>query len=223
MLNQLTFKTRTLLRKSFLFNSLRSFWKQEQYCIHKAYRHRIHNVHFNDIENTDEWQKEVYQYAKNLAKENSYNSIIDIGCGSGYKLLRHFGEYPTTIGIDVGNTYEFLKKKYPHKIWLDANELDYSQLEADLVISSDVIEHLLDPVSHLSNIKKIKGVKSIIISTPDRLLLDNKYGPPRNETHIREWTGTEFRRFIESQNFKIISHQITNYEQATQMVACKKN
>ena len=33
-------------------------------------------------------------------KDNNYNKIIDVGCGSGYKLVNTLGEF-NTIGIET--------------------------------------------------------------------------------------------------------------------------
>ena len=51
---------------------------------------------------------------------------------------------------------------------------DFSQNDvpkADLVIASDVVEHLVDPDEMLQFISRI-GPKFVVISTPDRDLLD---------------------------------------------------
>ena len=70
--------------------------------------------------------------------------IIDLGCGSGYKLINKLGNFDT-IGIEVEPAYSWLKKKYPERKWLLFDSVNSSELEAGLVICSDVIEHIPDP------------------------------------------------------------------------------
>ena len=46
-----------------------------------------------------------------MEKNNLY-TIIDIGCGSGFKLIDILGKYDT-IGIETEPCFTFLKEKYP--------------------------------------------------------------------------------------------------------------
>ena len=62
--------------------------------------------------------------------------------------------------------------------------------------------------------------KKIVLSTPDRDLLFNHNGPPKNPAHVREWSYKEFRQYI-SQYFEIEDHFISNKNQCTQVIICK--
>jgi len=179
--------------------------------------------HFSAIGAKDQFQKEVYEYAEKLAKENNFKNIIDVGCGSGYKLLKNFASNYQFIGIDIRETYQHLLKTYPEYNWMDGEKTDFSKLKADVVICADVIEHVENPNELLTKIKSISDVKMIVLSSPDRLLVRGwyDYGPPKNITHIREWNGKEFAKYIKSQGLEIITHQVTNYGNSTQMLVCK--
>ncbi len=191
--------------------------QKPSYHIKRGYLHKDAYVYFDDTENTDEWQREVYMKAKSYAEDYDLKTVIDLGCGSAYKLISLFNDY-NTIGIDVSPTYEFLKDKYPDKNWLKLGDFDMASLSADIVICSDVIEHVLNPDELLHNIKKIKSVKYIFISTPDRNLIPTKpFGPPFNPSHIREWTFEELESYL-SQHFTIVDHMVTNRKQWTQLI-----
>lgn len=172
---------------------------------------------FNDINFTDKWQDEIYKYAKDIAVQNDYKTILDFGCGSAFKLIKYFNDYET-IGIDLPQTVEILNKKYPDKIWKD----DLVPTECDVLIASDVIEHMKNPNELLEFIEKCNP-KEIILSTPDRNLIQNisKDGPPNNIHHIREWSFEEFARYI-GDRFNIISHSISNTKQGTQLLHARK-
>jgi SAM-dependent methyltransferase len=195
------------------------------YDIAPGYCHRAAAAYFDDTANADGWQKEVYEAARNIMKKNDLRTIYDIGCGSAYKLVHILGEYDTT-GIDVPATIDVVKAHYPDRKWITASFDDTSLPKADLVICSDVIEHVDDPDALMRFI--LNCAKDwIVISTPDRDLvyrprLINKYywGPPINPTHIREWTMPEFRRYVE-RFVRIERHEITNHEQATQMIVAR--
>ena len=152
-------------------------------------------------------------------KENKLNNIIDVGCGSGYKLVNILGEF-NTIGVETEPCYSILKKIYPLRKWLLSGEKEKSFMlyddlqETDVVICSDVIEHIIDPDVLLDYLISLNS-KYYIISTPCRQVLCNhpKFsnihkthwnGPPFNECHVREWTMEEFKVYISSK-FNIIS------------------
>lgn len=187
------------------------------YKINEHYVSRNQIEFYDDTSNTDEWQDEVYQYARSIFDKNDFNSILDIGTGSGYKLCKYF-EKENTLGIDLPETVKFLKEKYPLKSWIS----NFKEQEGyDLIICSDVIEHLLDPDELLSIISKSKP-KMIILSTPDRSLISKEFqnGPPKNVSHVREWSFEEFNNYIGTY-FQIIDHFISNYNQKTQVILAK--
>lgn len=208
---------------SLVLGVLRFPFVKSKYNIKKGYIHREKYFHFLAIQAKDEGQKEVYEAAREIAKKENFNSVIDVGCGSAFKLINQFSEKHHFIGIDIKETFAYLSNTYPQYDWRDGETIDYSTLKADLVICSDVIEHMVDPDALLQNIRLIQNLKLLALSTPDRLLARGwfDFGPPHNPTHIREWNGKEFATYVESQGFDILYHQITRYNQHTQMLTCK--
>jgi len=217
---------KSILRRlySLLIGLIRAPFFSSKYGIKRGYIHRKKYHHFTADSSSDHCQQEVYETSLQLLSSNNYASIIDVGCGSGHKLIQLFSPDFNCTGIEIGETYQKLIQKYPNKNWLNDSDTDYATLEADVVICSDVIEHVLNPTLLLQKIKSIKNTKLIIISTPDRLLARGwyEYGPPKNTTHVREWNGKEFAKYLKSQGFHIVSHTITNYEDTTQMIVCEK-
>jgi SAM-dependent methyltransferase len=190
------------------------------YCIKPGYRHRNQEHFYDDTANTDNWQKEVYQYAVRVMNSQTLSTVYDIGCGSGYKLVTYLGQFET-IGFDLSKTVEFLRITYPERTWFEIDVCGQGMPRSDLVVCADVIEHVLDPDYLLGRIVEVAN-KYIILSTPDRDLLYSAssryfYGPPENPSHVREWTFIEFARYI-SKIFNILDHRISNQRQATQMM-----
>jgi 2-polyprenyl-3-methyl-5-hydroxy-6-metoxy-1,4-benzoquinol methylase len=182
------------------------------YKIKENYNHREIAKNFDDLENTDDWQKEVYEKSLEISIKFNYKKIVDVGTGSAYKLIKYFNNYET-IGYDIPRTVVKLKKIYPNKIWKD----DFIPVNCDLLIASDVIEHLKDPTDLINFIKK-SSPKKIVLSTPDRELIDtNQNGPPKNRSHYREWKFQEFKEYI-GDYFLIEDHYISNKVQGTQII-----
>ncbi len=170
--------------------------EDKNYCIKPGYKHRTSAPDFNDTTFTDEYQKEVYAEASRLMVINGWNSVIDVGCGSGYKLINQLGQYKT-LGLDIPSTVKFLKEKYPDRQWDNALTTAYELLETNLVISSDVIEHVKYPDEYVQDLLDIE-CNMFLISTPDRDVVRGtaSFGPPENVSHYREWNQTEFKNFL---------------------------
>ena len=214
---------RKVSRKIFsLFGSFsRLLNPKEKFCIKPGYYHAGSIFDFDDTSNTDQWQKEVYLLAADLMKEKGYVSVIDIGCGSAYKLIHYFEGYKTT-GIEVEPIYKWLKQHYPNQEWLQVDHVDPESLQADMIICSDVIEHIKNPDTLLQFISSIKS-RHIMISTPERDAISgsNDYGPPANPSHYREWNADEFKKYI-SRWFVIQEQRIFDGLSTTQVIVCKK-
>ena len=196
--------------------------KTNQYFIKENYIARKEEIYFDDRENTDLFQNEVYHQAKEIFKNNKMSSVLDIGCGSAFRLLKYFQDF-NTCGIDLTKTVNFLKDKYPSRTWLDHNIQNPLEYQSDMVIASDIIEHLYDPDILLSFINGIE-FKIAVISTPERDITRgiNHQGPPNNIHHIREWNSNELYNYISSQ-FKVITHElIQKNKQNTQFITFSK-
>ena len=196
---------------------------EARYCIRWPYRARRTYHHYDDSTCEDHWQLEVYLHALGLMKKHNLTSIVDIGCGSGYKLVTYFADYQT-LGLEVPENVRLLQKRYPDKQWQVSDSSVKPTISTDVIICADVIEHMVDPDELVTYIKGIP-FQYLVLSTPDRKLIYRPWkrgywGPPRNKAHQREWTLPEFGRYI-SLHFDVIDHRITNPAQYTQMVICR--
>lgn len=194
--------------------------RPENYYIHDGYNHRTQISYYDDTVSSDEWQLEVYQFAREICNREGLKSVCDIGCGSGFKLMRFFNDLKT-IGMDVPETVDFLRKRWPGRLWIESNFRDLPSFSIQMAIASDVVEHLLNPNDLLSYISHLQP-EYIVLSTPDRNLLrvGSHNGPPLNTAHIREWSFAEFDAYVSS-HFTIEDHFISCASQGTQCVLCK--
>lgn len=175
----------------------------DKYFLPKEYTINSIPKHYNDMNATDRWQKEVYLYCKKLMTDKALTKIIDVGCGSAFKLIKYLGEFDT-IGIETEPCISFLREKYPTRTWLNSGEpeksFNNSELSSDLVICSDVIEHIVDPDELVKFLLSIK-TSYYVISTPCRQRLVQYHGrkdmeAPKNKAHVREWTMDEFKKYL---------------------------
>jgi SAM-dependent methyltransferase len=137
--------------------SMRTSLKNEQrqglrdkFFIPMTYTANLNNTHWSDIGYADEYQLEVYILARDVMRRNKLDGlVVDVGCGSGYKLVHYLATEFTTVGIETEPAISYLRETYPDNIWFDSGEQSESgpnqiQLpgECSVMISSDVIEHI---------------------------------------------------------------------------------
>lgn len=146
------------------------------------------------------YQKAVYRHA---AKIHEGGRVLDVGCGTGYKTMKFFRR-AETLGLEIEPSLSFLRKKYPDRSWEESNFGTIPQGCFPLVICADVIEHIMDPDELLDFISQI-DFATCVMSTPDRDTLNNELGPPRNRSHLREWSFSEFKSYI-GEHFQVMEH-----------------
>jgi len=190
------------------------------YGIRSGYLHRKAVLLFSDEGNADEYQKEVYAFARSFYDEKQLSGVLDIGCGSAFKLLANFQNMPKA-GAEL-NT-DWLKQQYPNETWFAFSDPSWKKFPAQLIICADVIEHVPNPDAFIADLLEHREAKYFVFSTPDRNLDTSpwKFGPPNNEAHYREWTFEEFEGYL-SRYFRVVHHAITNHEQRTQMLVAER-
>jgi SAM-dependent methyltransferase len=193
---------------------------RKRYGIAAGYRHRKSATECDPHDIGEEWQREVYVAARSLMRERGLRTVCDVGCGSGFKLAEILGEFET-VGLDLPQTIEKVRKRYPDRTWISGSFDELHGSKFDLVICADVVEHVADPVA-LMHMLVATASQAVVVSTPDRDRLYSRgdswrFGPPRNPSHLREWTMAEFRAFVDPY-LSVERHEITNAEHGTQMV-----
>ena len=220
--------SRTILSFCFMLGCLNAAeqlsFRDQNYFIKEEYRSRTRYHHHDYTNLTDGSQREVYERAKQLFVDKDFFSVTDIGCGSAYKLMKYFSDFQT-CGYEIEPTLSFLKTKYPERKWVYSDlSIDPEEIKVDLLICSDVIEHLVDPDRLLNRF----DFKYLVISTPDRDKLltvqsnpRSQIGPPINPAHVREWSFSELRDYI-SQYFDIVEHDHSTNEYWCQYIIARK-
>ena len=148
---------------------------------------------------------EIYPTAELLLAGTGRSRLVDVGCGIGKKLAA--SSAPAKLGIDIGANIAHCRMAYPDAAeWM---ELDLGHpvpphlAEAigpqDVVVCSNVIEHIPDPRPLLAFLSQcFRRGALVITSTPDRVLVPgpDHLGPPPNRAHVREWTLAEYRALL---------------------------
>ena len=138
-----------------------------------------------------------------LTKKYSYSHarVLIVGCGWGRELIA----FPTAIGIDICLPFLKVVRKYMDNdiILADAHYLPFKN-SFDLIIMSEVIEHLKSPPKAIVEVKSILGDQGkLIISTPNKAITMKKINPD----HISEYTLNELARLLKGIGFRILERR----------------
>lgn len=145
--------------------------------------------------------------------------LLDIGCGNGTFLLQLRQLYPRSLlyGNDIVVSSKLAKQLAKDKIEInnDINLAKFPDKFFDYICLNHVIEHLQDPQTALSNMRRVlKDKGSIIIATPNTssvqtLLFRNCWIALDVPRHIIIYNKNNISILIKKSRFKIIQTRYT--------------
>jgi len=148
--------------------------------------------------------------------------VLDLGCGEGRQVagLREVLDHPLVVGVDIGPTLVQARRRgaAPVTAAIDEHTLPFRDASFDVVVFSEVIEHLVDTDGVVEEILRVLvSGGTLLISTPNlsawfnRLLLligvqpifsevsrRRVFGRPGSQVagHLRLFTHRAFREFL---------------------------
>ena len=142
--------------------------------------------------------------------------VLDVGCGDGTMLceVARKVEGGRLFGVDISElaAREAAGKGVPVAVADAEGGLPFKDGSFDLVICSEVLEHLFSPERALDEIRRVlKPTGRLIVSVPNMgyirkrilLLLGRSPLEPEYPAHIRFWTLQSFRALLERRGFSV--------------------
>lgn len=108
----------------------------------------------------------VYEY---LRSSNKTKKILEVGCGLGYLTYSLQKSNYQTLGIDISKTaIKFAVGQFgSYYLNIELKDLDAKE-KFDLIIATELIEHLKNPLEFLEYCKKhLKNNGTILLTTPN--------------------------------------------------------
>lgn len=130
----------------------------------------------------------AYRFAAGRARGRA---VLDAGCGEGYGASLIAGVATRVLGVDRPEAVATAARRHARP-GLEFRPLDLTRLDTfgeqfDLVVSFQVIEHVVDPVGYLRALAgRVRPGGELIVTTPNRLMSVSE-----NPYHLREWTAPE--------------------------------
>ena len=156
------------------------------------------------------------------ASTKTHNSIVlDLGCGTGYGSGLLYKHQNTVYALDISlDALSYAKQHYPGPEYIQgsAERLPFDHNRFNAITCFEVIEHVNNPHSVLSEIRRIlRPNGDLFISTPNPRHLGNvlnhiirgkPYSAKANEDnpyHIKEFYYEEFMHLLRNMGFTIRS------------------
>ncbi len=162
-------------------------------------------------------------------------TVLDVGCASGWFLSRVHKQFPKSkcVGVDIyKDAILYGKKKYPRINFRvsDAHTLPFKANSFDLVICTEVLEHVEDPLLVLKEIKRVLKIDGQVIIELDSgsvlfsvvwFLWGLSQGRVWNHSHLHSFNVQKLERMLKKCGFTIESKKRFNLGMAMVFSAIK--
>lgn len=199
------------MRKTFLKNIILAFLVR----IHNSSYHWISFFSFNKGLHPKHEIQNYHQFF--LDNISNSDSVLDIGSGNGVVAFHIASKAKKVIGIDIRPKNITLSQKKYSKINLkfingDATTFDFQE-KFDVIVLSNVLEHIEDRINFLKKIKKLapKILIRVPLITRDWISVwkkNNGFNYKLDNTHFIEYTEEYFQKEIEKSELKISSFYV---------------
>lgn len=171
------------------------------------------------------WHNEKINILRELIGHFEPDKILDVGCASGYMANEISKIFPNAsmYGIDVyDKAINYGKKKYP-KIKFevaDAHNLPFPKDTFDLVVSYETIEHVVDPLKILKEMKSVlknEGLAIVAMDSGNWLfriiwwISEKTFTRVWQNAHLHPFKQTELEATIKKSGFKIIKKHFSHF------------
>jgi len=152
---------------------------------------------------------------------NPQGRLLEIGCGTGetaaYAMAT--GKCGWCAGIELCHTHAVEASNYLNDVQIgDVGKIDlpYPKEHFDVMIMSEIIEHLIDPWATLTKLRLLLKVGALVVAgSPNvahrsvlRMLLQGRWDYTSegimDQTHLRWFTPATYKELFEDSGFEVI-------------------
>ena len=174
---------------------------------------KFFEVKYHKVEESNWWFKARRKMILSLLKDHKKSRILDIGCASG-ALIRDLirNGYSDVCAVDISSEAVKLCKssglKNVHR--MDASAMDFKDGEFDVIIASDILEHIKDDLHALKQWQRIlkrEGRLIVFVPTFDFLWSDHD----TLNRHYRRYSKKRLVSVVRKAGFKIKRNSYWNF------------
>ena len=168
------------------------------------------NATMRDPEHLNEWclrrAEVILEFLQSLNLDSP--KILDFGCGTGWlsEMLAKFGRI---TGVDLSESaIAMAKVRCPSGTFFTGNifEIPLPANHFDVVVSQEVIAHVLDQVAYVDRAAHVlKPGGYLIITTPNKFVIKRSdFFPPQPPEHIERWLTIRLLKRLLRTRFQVL-------------------
>lgn len=159
---------------------------------------------WDDMKKYGPFSRHIRRLIKEIIRPLTFESVLDVGCGQGSLLaeLRSKFSHIKPNGIDISpSAIELARMKVSDgRFWVLDVTKEHTDEKFDLVVCSEVLEHIPDDTAALKNLADMTG-KYLIVSTVQGHM---RQFEAEEVGHVRNYAPGELVQRIEESGFRII-------------------
>lgn len=155
-----------------------------------------------------------------IRKEKGASSkILDLGCGEGH-ILNMLPESFEKYGCDISQTaLNLINIEKIHCVVCDLNNTFPFEGEFDVIIASEVLEHLHDPYNLLEQVKLHLAKDGLFLATipsvthfTHRMQLLRGNFPTYDPSHVNFWDIDKFVKILQNHGYRVLHFYPTSFD-----------
>ena len=170
-----------------------------------------------DRSKASQFAKQSYPYILNTLMPISFETVLDVGCGTGtllYQILDHKPQVIAT-GLDFSpKMLEIAREKLPKRVELtegDAEELPYKAKGFDVVVASDILRYTTDPEKVIKEMYRVLKIGGKIILCDFCIVnslraVKNLFNPLSKDAGLRVYGEDEVKDFFTEAGFDFVNY-----------------
>lgn len=159
---------------------------------------------WDDMKKYGPMSRHIRRHIKQLIRPLQFETVLDVGCGQGSFLVELRSEFShiKPHGTDISTSaVELAGRRVPDgRFWVLDAAKEHLDETFDLVVCSEVLEHIADDVAALRNIARMTG-KYLVISTVQGRM---RRFEPEQVGHVRNYAPGELAQKVEQSGFRVI-------------------
>jgi 2-polyprenyl-3-methyl-5-hydroxy-6-metoxy-1,4-benzoquinol methylase len=157
-----------------------------------------------DMKTFGPFSRHIRRVIKSLVQPLEFETVLDVGCGSGLLLQELSADYPhiRPYGTDLSRVaIGVAHRAVPNgQFWIYDISQSVLNTKFDLVICSEVLEHIHDDLAAIQHLAQMTN-KYLIISTPQGRM---RRFEVEHVGHVRNYAYGELVRKLEQTGFNVI-------------------
>ena len=146
--------------------------------------------------------RHVRRILRDMIRPLPFESVLDVGCGQGSFLQELLADFPNIRphGVDISATaIDLARSRVPNgHFWVLDLERDSLDVKFDILVCSEVLEHLADDSSALQNLARMTGSYLIVSTVQGRM----RSFEVEQVGHVRNYVRGELVRKMEAAGFR---------------------